>query len=100
MPQPDRVSGLEGIKILPWLKLLNRTPAGAYLKGKPVHIEERMKTSKCLACGKEIVFLDTHLRKKIPINAETVEEGDIKFNYKKHVAHFSDCPGADKFRKG
>ena len=58
-----------------------------------------MKIVKCRDCGKEIVFLTTERLKKVPVNTETVSEGETRYIHGKHISHFSDCPGANKFRK-
>lgn len=57
---------------------------------------------KCKHCGKSIVFMRTKSGKSMPVNAETVSYGDefTKFyDSKIHISHFSDCPGAEKFRR-
>ena len=69
---------------------------------------------KCKACTAEIVFLPTlksihdGKRKYEPVNASSLSEEDladlakrltVKFNYTRHISHFSDCPGAKSFRK-
>jgi hypothetical protein len=35
----------------------------------------------------------------MPVDAESVTEGDDEFDHKRHISHFSTCPDADKFRK-
>ncbi len=64
-----------------------------------------MNSKPCKACGHPIVFLPAKSGKLLPINAETVQEGDTEYQGKdadgkgKHIAHFATCPEADKFRK-
>jgi len=53
----------------------------------------------CRSCEQYIVFLPTASGKTMPVDAESVTEGDEEFNPKVHVSHFSTCPEADKFRK-
>jgi len=55
--------------------------------------------TKCRACGKDITFLLTIKGKTIPVDAETVKEGDTVFDILKHRAHFASCPEAGKFRR-
>lgn len=84
-------------------------------------------TTKCRACGAEIMFIETALYKKTPVNAEPVwvrtdtlkkdtfllpsgetiqgERVPENFDDEKaalklaYVSHFATCPEADKFRK-
>lgn len=53
----------------------------------------------CRSCGREIAWLRTRSGANMPVNAETVELGDEQFDPKRHVSHFSDCPGADEHRR-
>lgn len=62
-------------------------------------IREHEHIKQCRACGRDIVFLRTKKGKLIPVNAETVNREDMQFEYGRHVAHFSDCPEADTFRR-
>lgn len=62
--------------------------------------EASMTTSKCKACGKEILFAKTIAGRLMPFDAaQTVVlvEGQ---QMKGHVAHWVTCPAADQFRKG
>lgn len=56
------------------------------------------KVSKCRSCDENIVWLKTATGKNMPVDADTVEEGDEVFDSKTHTSHFSTCPEADKFR--
>lgn len=46
-----------------------------------------------------MVWLPTAAGKREPVNAETVAEGDVQFDHRRHVSHFSDCPQAARFRR-
>ena len=63
---------------------------------------------KCKSCGKKIYFLPTTRGKSIPVNAESLDVGEridvnngaqIFFSFGRHIAHFTDCPDADKHRR-
>ena len=59
-----------------------------------------MKTTACRSCGAEIIFLKTEKGKLIPVDAETVTEGDELFDSKGgHVSHFSTCDDPERFRR-
>ena len=62
-------------------------------------MSNHLKTVPCRSCGQLIVFLPTASGKTMPVDAESVTEGDEEFNPKAHVSHFSTCPDAAKFRK-
>lgn len=53
----------------------------------------------CRACQEYIVFLPTSTGKTMPVDVDTVTEGDDEFNPKVHVSHFATCPEANRFRK-
>ena len=53
----------------------------------------------CRSCGEYIVFLKTATGKSMPVDADSVDEGDDQFDHTKHVSHFATCPDAGKFRK-
>jgi hypothetical protein len=53
----------------------------------------------CRSCGEDIVFLLTASGKKMPVDAATVEPGDVYYEAGKHVSHFSSCDQPEKFRK-
>jgi hypothetical protein len=55
--------------------------------------------SNCSACKKEVVWLMTKNGRQMPVDAETVKEGDKEFDYARHTSHFATCPAASYFRK-
>lgn len=58
-----------------------------------------MDTAKCKTCQASIVWLKTALNKVMPVDAETVREGDTMFLKDVHRAHFATCPQAAEHRK-
>jgi len=62
-------------------------------------IPDRDDVTKCKKCGKAIIFLRSTGPKPVPVNAETVGLHDERYEAKKHVSHFADCPFAKDFRK-
>lgn len=58
-----------------------------------------MITVKCRSCPASIVWLWTKKDKKIPVNAETVQEGDLLYDHTRHTAHFATCPAAKRWSK-
>lgn len=58
---------------------------------------EEIRTSKCRACGEEIIFMPTKAGKLIPVNADTYDYSKL-FDIKKHTSHFATCPQAKQFR--
>ena len=60
---------------------------------------EHTKLAKCRSCDEYIVFLKTKRGANMPVDADSVEEGDELFDHTRHVSHFSTCPDADKFRR-
>lgn len=59
-----------------------------------------MKISRCKRCDENIVWLVTANGNKMPVDADTVQEGDEEFSQRDgHVSHFDTCPYADEFRK-
>lgn len=58
-----------------------------------------LKVVECRSCKARIVFLRTEGGSNIPVDAETVQEGDEKLDRSRHVVHFQTCPDANKFRK-
>jgi hypothetical protein len=54
---------------------------------------------RCRACGAPIIFLRTKRKLSIPIDAATVDAGDVDYDASKHKAHFSSCTEPDTFRK-
>jgi len=60
---------------------------------------DHTKVSKCRSCQAYIVWMKTEAGKNIPVDADSVEEGDELFVPGEHVSHFSTCPDADRWRK-
>jgi hypothetical protein len=59
-----------------------------------------MKIEHCKSCGAKIVWMRTVAGKFIPVDADTVQEGDVKFiPISRHVSHFATCPQSKKWRK-
>jgi hypothetical protein len=56
-------------------------------------------SDKCDSCKAEIKWLRTERGHFMPVNAETVAEGDKIFKPGVHVSHFATCPYADRHRK-
>lgn len=61
--------------------------------------EGPLRTVKCRGCDEYIVFLPTSGGKQMPVDADSVTEGDTEFDSSVHVSHFSTCSQADRFRK-
>ncbi len=80
-----------------------------------------MRTSECGSCRAPIIWTVTHKRKRMPVDAEPREDGNIvlrqegdtvvaEYPGKEHpslfeaprpryVSHFSTCPDRDEWRK-
>lgn len=82
-----------------------------------------MRTTKCRACGAEIMFIKSVAGKTIPVNAEQITyeqkaggsmkvvtpngeviSGELAVDPQKatgigYISHFATCPEADSFRK-
>lgn len=58
-----------------------------------------MNVSECRTCHADIVWLKTEAGKNMPVDADTVDEGDTLFDNDKHVSHFATCVDADKHRR-
>jgi len=54
---------------------------------------------RCRSCSQYIVFLPTAAGKQMPVDADTVTEGDEIYDPKVHVSHFSTCDKPGRFRK-
>jgi hypothetical protein len=51
-----------------------------------------MNTIDCNYCGEKIAFLH-HRGRIVPVNAETVTQGDSQFEPSSgHICHFDTCP--------
>jgi hypothetical protein len=55
--------------------------------------------SQCKRCGAAIVWLKTLKGANMPVNANTVKEGDYYFRRDRHMPHWATCPDAAEFRK-
>ena len=60
---------------------------------------ENIKVSACRSCDAYIVWMKTEAGKNMPVNADSVDEGDDIFDPATHVSHFSTCPQADQHRR-
>ena len=60
----------------------------------------KVKLTPCKACGDGIHFVETRNGRRMPCNQKKLTVitllGDVVSGWE---AHFSNCPGADKFRK-
>lgn len=56
---------------------------------------------RCRSCQARIIFLDTSAGRKMPVDADTVDDEDEEYEHGKHVSHFSTCtnPGAHRRRR-
>lgn len=55
--------------------------------------------AKCRSCSAEIVWLKTATGRQMPVDAATVEAGDVTFDGKRHRSHFATCPTAFAHRR-
>lgn len=62
-------------------------------------MSDHLQTVKCRSCDAYIVFLRTASGKQMPVDADSVTEGDQEFDSKVHVSHFSTCDNPGRFRK-
>lgn len=60
---------------------------------------EHTDVVSCKSCGADIVFLRTVNGKNMPVNADTVEPGDVDYEHGRHVAHWATCPQASQHRR-
>lgn len=58
-----------------------------------------MDVTQCKSCGADIVWLVTKNNKMIPIDADTVVEGEEIFDSDTMTTHFETCPDAGAWRK-
>lgn len=74
-----------------------------------------MKTSRCESCNAEVIWTETVNGKKMAVDAEPVENGNLRvfesegrvlsrYSFKDeegphYQAHFASCPDAEKWRK-
>lgn len=59
----------------------------------------RRGLTECTSCRAPIVWLPTAAGRTMPVNAHTVEAGDVLFDHKKHESHFATCPHASAHRR-
>ncbi len=58
------------------------------------------KMSECRGCGASIYWLKTGGGKWMPVDAETVTEGDTLYEARSgHISHFATCPEVGRSRK-
>lgn len=55
--------------------------------------------SKCRSCQASIVWMKTARGANMPVDADSVDEGDDLFDHTRHVSHFATCPNAAQHRK-
>lgn len=60
---------------------------------------EIKKVATCRGCGAEIVWLKTQKGKNMPVDAETVTDGDAIYDRNIHTSHFDTCTNARPFRR-
>ena len=53
----------------------------------------------CRECGAYIIFLPTASGKRMPVDAESVDEDDEEFEAKRHISHFATCSKPERFRR-
>lgn len=62
-----------------------------------------MNITSCRGCNAQIVFLrmprEDGTLKPHPVDAATVQPGDVLFDSERHTSHFDTCPEAWRFRK-
>lgn len=56
------------------------------------------KIAHCRGCRAEVVWMKTRRGKNIQVEADTFHH-EKEFQYGRHIAHFSNCPKADEFRR-
>lgn len=61
-------------------------------------MSDHIKVSNCRSCDAQIVWMKTESGRNMPVDVDSVSEGDEVFDPSEHVSHFSTCPDADKFR--
>lgn len=65
-----------------------------------------LEHSECRSCGAPIIWMRTTAGKRIPVDPDDVDEGDLDYNDhgeaifrpKEHVSHFATCPDASRWR--
>ena len=59
----------------------------------------KSKLSKCSSCREYIVWMKTERGAWMPVDPDSVTDGDEIFDPDEHISHFSTCPNADEHRK-
>jgi hypothetical protein len=55
---------------------------------------------ECRSCKAEIVWLHTSSGGRMPVDAETVSEGDTEFEPRAgHISHFVTCPDSQQWKR-
>lgn len=62
-------------------------------------MRERTDITSCRECGADIVFLYTAGCNRMPVNADSVEPGDVDYDLQRHEAHWSTCTKPERFRR-
>lgn len=54
---------------------------------------------RCRSCNAMIIFLETANGKRMPVNADTVEEDDTEYDSERYESHFATCNKPEQWRK-
>lgn len=80
-------------------------PPAIIIKDSDLFIEKDDTGPRCNICGEKLVFLRTRVLDeknkhflKIPVTANTVRPGDVRFDYHRHEPHRF-CPEEEKAEK-
>ena len=80
---------------------------------RPQAAEMSVQTSRCRSCDDAIVWMETKTGRRMPVNADSVDEADLEwlpaspgrfkatplFDPDQHESHFATCPEADTHRR-
>jgi hypothetical protein len=58
-----------------------------------------MADAYCRSCSARLKWLKTAAGRMMPVDFDTVAEGDAVFDPAKHRSHFATCPNAAKHRR-
>lgn len=59
------------------------------------------RITRCRACRARIIFLQSPTSERmVPVDADTVEDGDEVYESGRHVSHFTTCSDPDRFSRG
>jgi hypothetical protein len=58
-----------------------------------------ISTTQCAGCSEPIKYLRTEAGHWMPVNPDSMAEGDTKFKPGVHVSHFATCSHAAEFRR-